>query len=224
MRLVEHFFRILAPANCVACGSEGSPLCEWCSEQALPEVLPRCYRCNKLSPDSRTCTACRRKSAVSHLWSRTEYTDSARKIIHLMKFKYSAEAADLIAKELVNTLPALSPEYVVVHVPAATTHVRQRGFDHAARIARGLSRRTALPHLALLSRQGQLRQVGASRRTRLEQMRDVFYIKRPQDLLGARVLLVDDVLTTGATIEAAASVLKEAGARSVDAVVFARAL
>ncbi|MDQ3123974.1 MAG: hypothetical protein M3Q14_04820 [bacterium] len=140
-----------------------------------------------------------------------------------MKFKYSGEAADIIAKQLVNTLPALPPDTIIVHVPTATKHVRERGYDHAQRIARYLAAGLNLQHFALLARTSQARQVGASRQQCLSQMKSAFHPRHPKFINGAHVLMVDDVVTTGATIEAAAKTLRQAGARSIDAVIFAQA-
>lgn len=223
MKLVEHFFRTIAPATCVRCDTEGSLLCVWCRESALPEVIGRCYRCNALSIHSATCAACRRTSKVGHLWVRTDYTAIARDIVHTMKFKYSVEAAEIIARELAHTLPSLPPDTLVVHVPAATSHVRERGFDHAALIAKQVARQAGLRFVPALARSGQVRQVGATRRQRLAQMEGVFRVRNMQELQGARILLIDDVVTTGATVESAAKTLKTAGAKRVDVAVFAAA-
>lgn len=223
MRVIEQIFRLLAPHYCLSCGVEGRLLCAWCAEAALPETESRCYRCNRLTDSSAVCSSCRRQSALSHLWVRTEYSETAKMLIHSMKFKYSGEAADVIAAELMNTLPALPPRTVIVHVPTASRHMRERGFDHALRIARGLSKESNQQFIPALARLGQARQVGSSRMTRIKQMQDVFRVRPFHDMNGARILLVDDVLTTGATIEAAARALKAAGAKSVDAVIFAKA-
>ena len=223
MRLLEQFYGVIAPSLCLRCGQEGSLLCAWCSEDALPEQIERCYRCNKLSNDSRTCTACRRHTAIGHLWVRSEYSDTARLLVHAMKFKYSGEAADRIAKELAHTIPALPPHTLVVPIPTVTSHVRQRGFDHSSRIAKCLARPAGLRCLPALMRFGQKRQVGSSRRDRLEQVTDAFAVRSSVGVNGERILLVDDVLTTGATLESAARALKEAGAKHVDAVIFAKA-
>jgi ComF family protein len=223
MRLFEHFFRLLAPSVCIRCGNEEGLLCAWCKEAALPEVLPRCYRCNKLSPHSATCAACRRHSPIKHLFIRTTYSDEARQLVHIMKFKYSGEAADTIATELMNTLPALAPETIVVPVPTITSHIRQRGLDHAARIAKQIAIAKGLAYVPALIRMTQTRQVGSTRHRRLTQMQDAFRIRSSYVLTNTPVLLVDDVLTTGATIESAARELKKAGVKTVDAVIFAQA-
>lgn len=221
--MLEHFFAILAPSDCLACHNEGSLLCIWCREEALPGVMPRCYQCNALSADSRTCQKCRRKTPVRHLWVRTEYSDSARQLVHKMKISYSGEAADIIAAELVSLLPFLSPNTLVVPVPTASTRVRMRGYDHAARIARKVAADSGLLFVPALHRTGQVRQVGAKRSVRLQQMQNEFRINPYAAVAGAHIVLVDDVVTTGSTIEAATRTLKAAGAKKIDVLAFARA-
>lgn len=223
MRLVEQIFKMVAPSNCLGCREEGSLLCAWCVEAHLPERLPRCYSCNTLTKSHSVCPKCQRKSTFTRLWIRTDHTDTARQLVHRMKFSYSGEAADIIAAELVNTIPALPPETIIVHVPTVSLHVRQRGYDHARRIASHMASLTPYRHSSVLVRLGQHRQVGSSRGERLHGVKGTFRVRHEYLIKDQHVLLVDDVLTTGATLNEAARVLKEAGARRVDAVVFARA-
>jgi ComF family protein len=112
---------------------------------------------------------------------------------------------------------------VLVYVPTATARVRQRGFDQAQLIARQLSRMSGLSYRSYLRRMGQARQVGAGKRERAEHLRTAFRAVHESALQGAHIILVDDVLTSGATLEAAARTLKAAGATRIDAVVFAQA-
>ncbi|HKR82318.1 MAG TPA: phosphoribosyltransferase family protein [Candidatus Saccharimonadales bacterium] len=112
---------------------------------------------------------------------------------------------------------------VLVFVPTATSRVRQRGYDQARLIARELGRLHRIPLLPALVRVGQRRQVGASGEQRRRQLQDAFRVVRKPTLKGKHVVLVDDVVTSGATLEAAARVLHQAGAQRIDAAVFARA-
>lgn len=223
MKLIEQFFALIAPNSCLGCDDEGSLLCYGCCNDHLMEPDSRCYKCNRLTKFGAVCTKCQRKTRLKHVFVRSEYTGSAKELIHRMKFSYSGEAADIIASELLNTLPSLPADTIIVHVPTITNHIRSRGFDHAKRIASGLSRETGLVHVPALARLGQHRQVGSKRRERLANIKDVFRPQHHYLIKNAKILLVDDVLTTGATLEAAANALKKAGAKTIDAVIFARA-
>lgn len=148
----------------------------------------------------------------------------ARTIVHKLKFSYAKGASKLIARELSRRLPSVMDENtIIIHVPAATSHVRQRGFDQSALIARGLSKLTGLQHITGLARIGQQRQVGASGQTRKQQLAGVFRPISLHMLQDAHVILVDDVLTTGSTLESAALALRRTGAKTVDGLVFAQA-
>jgi ComF family protein len=112
---------------------------------------------------------------------------------------------------------------LVVPVPTATGRVRRRGYDQARLLARDLSRRTGLPRIDCLARSGQTHQVGAGRERRLEQLRQAFRVRRAGAVCGRRILLVDDVVTTGASLESSARALLAAGAGRVEAITFCAA-
>lgn len=110
---------------------------------------------------------------------------------------------------------------VVVPIPTSRQRVRQRGFDHALIMARHIAYGEDLVYQEYLRRKGSTRQVGATRRQRQQQMK--YSLSVHGDVQGKDIVLIDDVTSTGATLEAAATVLKEAGARKVSALIFARA-
>ena len=223
MRIIEHFFRLIAPDECLACKKEGKLICEGCAEAKLDKLPERCYRCYRVSPGNKTCELCRHYSVLKYVWIRTSYGDMARKVVHELKFSFARSAAGVIAAQMAASLPILPADIIIVHIPAATSHVRRRGFDQSALIARELSRLIDRPHVHSLVRSGQQRQVGSSRQTRLQQMKDAFRVVTPLVIKDSHVLLVDDVITTGSTLESAALELKRSGARTISAVVFAQA-
>jgi len=112
---------------------------------------------------------------------------------------------------------------IVVPIPTATSRVRERGYDHARLMGRDIANSNNLRLVTGLSRLDQARQVGAKRDVRLSQLKGAFRVSQRRLIVGAHILLVDDVLTTGATLEEAALTLKMAGAKKVDAIVFAQA-
>lgn len=116
------------------------------------------------------------------------------------------------------TLPYLDETWVIVPIPTAPARIRTRGYDQALLLARALAATRKLPYRRLLTRQSSARQLGANRRTRQAQAAHLF---TAADATGKKILLVDDVCTTGATLKAAATALRQAGATEVAAAVAA---
>ncbi len=222
MRLLEKVISVLAPHSCLGCGQEGSLLCSWCQPDAALPLPAQCYRCHRLSPDNRVCQRCRPKTRLSYVWLTAEYDGLVKQLIYELKFGRNRAAAEVVANLMHDSLPYLSPETLIVHVPTSTSHVRRRGYDQSKLIANRLAQRLERRHLTLLARRGQSQQVGRRRAERLTQLSGAFRPLKTDVIKGAAILLVDDVLTTGATLEEAARTLKRAGAKQVMAAVFAR--
>jgi ComF family protein len=154
----------------------------------------------------------------------TAYEGVAAQLIKSLKFETKRQASEPIAHMMVDMLPAGFDEYLVCPLPTASARVRERGFDHAKLIARNFSMQTGLQRAHILGRRTNIRQLGATRSQRLIQMADEFFVQEPSKVSGRSILLIDDVVTTGASISAAAKVLKKAGAKRVVALVFAQKL
>lgn len=222
MFVLERILSVVAPHRCLICGGEGEVICAWCLPDLAPPLPARCYRCRAQSENSLVCKKCRRDSRVKHVWVRTSYEGMAKQLIHDFKFERKQAAAEPLARLMAEALPYLPPETIITHVPTASSRARQRGYDHAELLAKALARELSLPHIALLARTGQARQVGAKRAERLDQLQDAFRFVNAPETRSAPILLVDDLVTTGGTLEAATTCLKQNGVKLVDAVVFAQ--
>jgi ComF family protein len=119
-------------------------------------------------------------------------------------------------------MPILPQKTVITHLPTASSRIRLRGYDQAQLIAKRLAKSRGLEYQDLLRRSGRSRQVGSSKKDRFKQLSGAFSAKQPRKIKGKHILLVDDVLTTGASIESAARELKACGAKRIEAAVFAR--
>ncbi len=143
----------------------------------------------------------------------TYYDEPVKEFIAKVKYERSGSQIKLGTQLITGRLYEEDFD-VVTWVPAAPSRGRQRGYNQAELLAKSLSRELELPMQRLLYRFNTGTQVGQSRVSRLKRVRDQFY-PATKDLKGKRVLVVDDVLTTGATLSECARQLKKSGAKSV---------
>ena len=220
MIIFDNLISKLAPHLCLNCGYEGLIICVQCLSDF--EKMPSCcYKCRRLTADARTCGSCRSTSDLKQVRIATIYDGLAKQVVWRLKFDGAQAAAGAMAN-LMEPLIIREPDAWLVPVPTAHRRARGRGYDQAKLLAKALSRRSQLRYIDCLRRNGQAHQVGSSRRQRLQQMEGAFSVKSHAPPAGKKILLIDDVVTTGATLEAAAAVLKRAGAAEISALAFAQ--
>jgi ComF family protein len=221
MNVIEYGISLLAPHLCIVCKREGPPVCLDCAKQEFTALSPFCYRCQSATSDVLPCAACAVTAPLDRIWISTGYHGPAKETVAALKFNRMKAAAPVMASWLDLRLPSLEESVIVSPVPTANSRVRMRGYDQASLIARQFARRRGLAYRETLHRISNTRQVGAGRRDRFNQLEGAFRVRRPATLTGSTILLVDDVLTTGATLETAAKILKSHGVKTVNAAVFA---
>ena len=196
-------------------------------------VPPLCAACGRTCrPEATLCTRCSRRLAeadplegagapgLDRAWSSACHEGVARDLVTALKFRRLLPVADLIADRIQWLAPSTILSGTIVPVPTAPMRSALRGFDPAAEIAAALAQRTELPLSSCLIRRGGGRQVGKRRAQR---------IGHPPLIQGSgqvprSVLLIDDVLTTGATLSACARALRSSGAIRVTSITFTRRL
>lgn len=204
--MIDSILAFLAPFNCLECQQEGDLLCRQCSE-SLPAWPTFCYRCLRPAGRSRICLYCANLTSLTAVCVATEYQALAKQLVGCLKFARAQAAAGPIATIMAQSMPKLPQQTTVTHIPTANSRVRQRGYDQAELIARKLAKQLHLPYQRLLWRRGRTRQLGAGRLVRQKQLQGYFWVKPKPVTTGQTILLVDDVITTGATLEAAAKAL-----------------
>lgn len=227
MPIIDSLLSLIAPHECIGCNDEGSLLCQSCAD-GMADPIRQCYKCHIPAERFATCPDCRIGSALASVLPAVKYTGLAKDIVWKIKFGRTRSASQEIASVIVHKLRlqkqlAGKRQIILTHAPTATSRVRQRGYDQAALIARSVAGQSHATYLPLLARTGQQKQIGASRSQRKAQLQSAFRPLRCGRIKGVHIILIDDVVTTGATLEAAAQALIDAGARRVDAVVFAQA-
>lgn len=222
MHVVELAISLVAPHMCVICSSSESVFCNECRVQRITPLISRCVFCNTLTNSDKVCSLCSRKHKVNHVWSVTEYRN-VEAIIKKYKFERARALFKPLAEEMLEVIGYADID-VVVSVPTAPSRIRTRGYDHAQLLGRYIANKYDVPYLRPLIHVGSLKQIGASRTQRFRQAEETYKPKTKVSIKNLRVLLVDDVVTTGATISACAKQLKAVGAKSIDVVTFARRL
>jgi predicted amidophosphoribosyltransferase len=157
---------------------------------------------------------------VDRVWSSASHDGVARALVTGLKFRRLLPAADVMADRIHWLAPGDLLSGEIVSVPAAPPRMRRRGFDPAGELAAALATRLEVRPVACLVRRGSGHQVGRRRAERIGHPPRIEAVaEAPRS-----VLLVDDVLTTGATLTACAAALRGAGAKRVVAVTFTRRL
>ena len=212
------------PPRCSGCGASGTFLCPECAA-ALPATgPPRCYRCWRPGSWAGDCSHCRLDPpAFDALRSAFVYAGLARELVHALKYRGMTALGETMAALTLEAAKDAEAD-VVVPVPLSSRRLRSRGYNQAAALARPLARELGLPLASRLLRRSRNTQAQARTSDADERRLNVAgaFAVRGAGIARSRVLLVDDVTTTGATLDACAGALKEAGARSVYALTFAR--
>ncbi|MES2630739.1 MAG: phosphoribosyltransferase family protein [Patescibacteria group bacterium] len=139
-----------------------------------------------------------------------------RRVVDAYKFEYVKAAAHSLVDLLDESLPILPKNMVIVPVPTAASHIRQRGYDHLDILARLLSLRRGLPVARLLERSSTKTQHELNKVERQIEASSAFHVAGGVSIdANTPLLILDDIITTGSTVRAAAEVLSQAGAKNI---------
>ena len=221
MSIFDTTIGLIAPHYCVGCSRPGAVFCKECAfgTTQLPSI---CYVCAKATKAHTPCSVHNGLQPLKHVYVAVSYEGVAKKLMHAYKFDCKQAASKNIAFVMDLWLPYLEQNSVLTWVPTLPKHVRQRGFDHTRMLAKDFGILRSLKPVATLDRVTSTSQVGANRAQRKAQLKNAFVIRDGAKINSKNIVLIDDVVTTGATIEACTKVLYAAGAASVSVVAFAR--
>lgn len=242
LEMVDALVSVIFPAPCRICGAVLTragllPICEECFGKLQPLRAPVCVCCGRpffseiaLDAESPKCFACRRNVyAFDYARSFGSYTDQMVRAIGLLKYerltalgRWFAQRLEEVTRENV----VLKEADVVVPVPLHPARLRERGYNQAELIAKPLARAMRLPLVSYLLVRTKARpsRLLLSRRERWLTVRGAYDIRKGARVDNLHILLIDDVFTTGATLDACSRALKRAGAKSVVGLTVARAV
>jgi ComF family protein len=232
---------VLLPATCKLCQSVVEDLrlgvvCQSCWDSVKLTDEPFCGVCGyafpskAISGETALCGACRRslyRFDVARAWA--PFQDSVKEIIHQLKYGCHASLARPLAVRLASTYEAqrqrLRADWLIP-VPLHPTRKRERGFNQSGEIARHFSRIVGIPvaQYWLLRTRPTKVQAGLTRRERRHNVSGAFAMSKHADVRGRTVLVIDDVFTTGATLNECARILRQSGAARIAVLTVARVI
>jgi ComF family protein len=237
-RLVRRAIRFFLPNHCTNCHSwlTDDPNPHFCSDcwstiALMPEA--RCTRCDHPFPSSiattysphHVCQSCaERPPAYTRAWTLYPYMPPLQHAIHLFKYQGKVSLAAPLAALMIARLPPLNSVDVIIPVPLHVERLRQREFNQSLLLADHIGRHldTPVAYTNLVRTAPTPAQTTLSRKSRQNNLRRAFAVRRPDAIINKRILLIDDVFTTGATVNECAKALRKAGSGDVFALTLGR--
>jgi len=207
--MIERVLEVIAPHPCSGCGKLGTILCLDCKYNIIHDPFFGCILCGKpqlygICPSH--------DSPITRAFTVGSRTGPLAEMINRLKFQNTKLAARFLAELLDEALPVLPEDIQIVPIPTVRSHIRQRGYDQVELLSRHFASLRNLPLTRPLLRKTADTQHLVGRTAREEQSQHAFGLKGGVSLQHASILLLDDVVTTGSTLLAAATLLQKAGA------------
>lgn len=236
MGILYKILNSILPPRCIKCGKilyEEDGLCPDCFNEISFITQPYCQKCGhpfETEPDGHKmiCGACLKTKHRPFRMSRSafKYDEGSKNLILSLKFMDKTENAKVLARWLRLAGKDIFAAGVdeIVPIPLHYTRLIKRRYNQSALLAKELSKLVRLPvDYDCVERHKKTRpQVEFSGHDRVRNVKDAFRAKHPDKIRGKRIVLIDDVITTGSTLKECALALKRAGAKSVDTLTVAR--
>ena len=223
-RILPSILTYIVPTPCVECGCAltiantefmGIPLCRRCFAHITLLEPPYCKECGiPLISEQHICLRCREVAPIITNRSLFEYTGIIRNLVHHYKFGRRRAIARLFAYYLFERWHREWPTIPIVPVPSTPRNIKKRGWDQTRLLLQEMQRYGKVPHRLLLRRQSARAQKELSRVERLQNAQKLFFYKGAQKA-PTQVVLLDDIYTTGATLQACASQLHSHGVQQI---------
>lgn len=223
----KHAMDAFFPIECAGCAREGDWLCDACIGKIVFNNDFVCPLCGHFSFQGNTCFSCLKHSRLDGAWILGKYNDIMRTCIKCLKYYGIQDISNVLGNLMVKYLDGHSIKNnfdVIIPVPLHKRKELLRGYNQSFLLAKYISEYYAitLDDVSLIRKKYTQSQTKKGREKRLADLKNVFYVKNPSAISGKRILLIDDVLTTGATLSECARALSRANAKSVWGFVLAR--
>lgn len=228
------FLSLIFPKYCINCKRIGSYLCDNCFSFLSFDTQGICVVCNRPSINSLTHPRCATRYTIDGIFSSISYKGVAKKLVYQFKYKpYLSNLNNLLIdlffegliqkEEFYNIIKNLKSDSVLIPIPLHSSRLKSRGYNQAEILAKGLSKKMNLKILNCLKRTKKTSsQAALKREERTENIKGAFSIIQNLELKIQNAFLVDDIFTTGSTLNEASKILKRKGVEKVWGLTLAR--
>lgn len=227
--LINKIIGLVAPDSCISCQKDGELLCYTCFENfkksEQQKTKQNCLFCkNKIEEKINICSICHNNHKLNDIYFIGYHNGFIKTIIWRLKFYSSISALNSLIKHLYKQMNSLTEKNCyLVYLPTAPSRVRARGFDQAKQIAKNLSKlNKKWQYKNVLIRMNDIDQIGRSKIERKSAAKQMFMLEKAKATKlnkNFNIILVDDVMTTGSTISAAAELFYSHGFKNLFAAV-----
>ena len=234
-KIKNYLLDILFPPYCINCGHENNSwLCFSCAKKIVPVVSQVCPVCEKLSPAGAYHLKCKKGKYLKGILSSAYFEEGPiREMIHNLKYNGLTSMVellvDLMAKALTKNFQfqilnfQSNSNFIITYVPLHWLRQAGRGYNQSELLARAIGEKIGIDVCPLLSKtKSTKRQVKLRGNARRKNLQDVFSLKSDVSIKNKKIIIVDDITTTGSTLNECAAVLKKAGAKEIWGLVVSR--
>lgn len=223
----NYFLDLIFPKVCVGCGQEGGWICKKCSGATIKLKTFYCPNCKTITPNGQYCSACTSKYRLTGILIAAHYKHGPlREAIHAYKYEGIKELKIYLSNVLLKRLKGRFPrgKKVIIPIPLHKKREAIRGFNQAEELSKTISEKLNIPlKTNVIKRVKETKpQMELRKKKRAKNIKKAFKLIKSTGLKNKTILLVDDITTTGLTLNEAAKVLRKAGAREIWGVVIAQ--
>jgi ComF family protein len=221
MNPIEKILNLIAPEYCLGCGQENYLLCPSCYN-SLPKLGSICFVCQKATPNHEPCQTHKTKQSPEMVFCINKYEALIKEYVKQYKFETKRSAGIEIAKYINDDLPMFDKDYIVTWVPTTPNRIRHNGYDHSYLIAKNFAKLRGLTYRKLINKKIDTPLHNLKKQERINAIKDYYEKNKLAIEKNSKIILIDDIATTGTTINYVSKLLKKSGAQEVIACVFAK--
>jgi len=232
-RIKNFILDLIFPKECFGCGYEGVYLCKNCQAKIEINSIFKCALCHQESNLGQVCNHCQKDTFLKTIWVATDYNNKILQcLIHNLKFQYIEEISSILGNlvikylnnfEIFKKFEITSENSIIVTVPLHKKKLLKRGFNQSDLLAQEISNYFKIPFVNLISRQKNTQtQIGLDRQARQKNVQDAFILNNYNSYKNKKIILIDDVVTTGSTLKECAKILQKNGFEEIYGLVIAQ--